>query len=66
MGFFKRRPDFFNLLLTHSQKMQEGLKALVDFMEEPSRAKGLVVDKVEREADEHFRSLGQRVSEDDQ
>jgi predicted phosphate transport protein (TIGR00153 family) len=57
MIFFKKRPDFFNLLLTHSQKMQEGLKALADFMEEPSRDKGLVVDKVEREADELRRQL---------
>src|SRR5579862_6647969 len=57
MGFFKKRPDFFNLLFTHAQKMQEGLKALVDFMEEPCRERGIVVDKREREADDLRRHL---------
>ena len=57
MGFFKKRPDFFNLLLTHAQKMQEGLKALVDFMEEPCRERGVLVDKIEREADDLRRSM---------
>jgi len=57
MGFFRKRPDFFNLLLTHAQKSQEGLKALVDFMEEPCREKGVVVDRVEREADDLRRHL---------
>jgi uncharacterized protein Yka (UPF0111/DUF47 family) len=57
MGFFRKGPDFFNLLLTHAQKMQESLKALIAFIDEPCRDKGLFVEKLEREADELRRHL---------
>jgi predicted phosphate transport protein (TIGR00153 family) len=62
MNFFKKRPDFFNLLLTQAQKMQEALKTLIDFIEEPTRDKGLVVEKMEHEADDLRRQLVEELN----
>lgn len=57
MLWFTKRHDFFALLLGQAEKTQEGLKALVDFVEDPSADKGFLVQEIEKDADELRREL---------
>ncbi|MBI4057544.1 MAG: DUF47 family protein, partial [Elusimicrobia bacterium] len=57
MFWFRKRYDFFKMLLSQAQKTQEGLRALCDFFESPSAEKGMVVQDLEKQADDLRRSL---------
>jgi len=57
MGFFKKKPDFFNFLLEQAQKAQEGLEALKEFAEHPCEGCADRVRQLEKEGDEIRRIL---------
>ena len=62
MAWFRKRPDFLNLLLVQAQKVEEGLRALLDFIEAPSADKGVVVEEFEEQADELRRQLVEELN----
>jgi predicted phosphate transport protein (TIGR00153 family) len=55
--WFHKRYDFFGLLLEQARVTEEGLKLLVDFVENPSEPLGIQVDLAEKRADEVRRRL---------
>lgn len=55
-SFFKKR-DFYKMLLNQAEKTEQGMAALVDFMDNPTMEKGKIVDLIEEEADEIRRVL---------
>jgi len=55
--FLPKRYDFFKRLLDQSQKTEEGLLALTNFVEDPCKEKGEKVSLAEEEADELRRIL---------
>lgn len=55
-SFFKKC-DFYKLLREQADKTEEGLQALLEFVEAPTIEKGKKVDKLEEEADEIRRIL---------
>ncbi|MBI4051013.1 MAG: DUF47 family protein [Elusimicrobia bacterium] len=57
MWWFRKRYDFFKMLLNQAEKTQEGLKALCDFFDTPSTQKGFVVQEIEKQADDLRRAL---------
>ena len=58
MLFFRRKKfDFFQLLSQQADKTQEGLKALEEFIQQPTEGRGLAVQDREKEADELRRIL---------
>lgn len=57
-NLFKRRPNrFVELLLQQAQLAEEGMLALVAYLEKPTKRRADVVDKLETEADEVRRIL---------
>lgn len=46
------RKDFYKMLSEHAEKVQEGMSALVEFLDAPTDARRKKVDKLEEEADE--------------
>lgn len=52
MLFFRRRVDFYRLLHEQARKVEEGMKALVNYMREPSYVNGQSVLLLEEEADD--------------
>ncbi|MBU0952738.1 MAG: DUF47 family protein [Elusimicrobia bacterium] len=58
-GFFwyKKRFDFIAMLVTQSQKAQEGMMLLNDFVQYPTKENGQKVYQIEEEADELRRIL---------
>ncbi len=57
-NLFKRRPNrFVELLLQQAQLAEEGMQALVAYLEKPTKRRADVVDKLETEADEVRRIL---------
>jgi len=52
MFFFRRRVDFYRLLHEQAKKVEEGMRALVTYMREPSYINGHSVQRLEEEADE--------------
>ncbi len=55
--FFPKKRDFFKMMLDHAAKTEEGLRALYEFMQDPTPEKGTRVEKIEEEADELRRLL---------
>lgn len=55
--WFRKRYDFFKMLLDQARKSEEGLKFLCDFVRAPSEFLGKEVDRTEKEADELRRQL---------
>ena len=49
---FLKKKDFYEMLSAQAQKVEEGMEALYQFMEEPSKEKGERVEQIEKEADE--------------
>jgi len=54
---FPEKKDFFKMLLDQMSKVEEGMEALVNFMENPTKENGDRVDTLESEADELRRIL---------
>ena len=54
---FPKRKDFFQMLANQTSKVEEGLMALVDFMEKPDTGNVNRVNQLEEEADELRRIL---------
>jgi len=54
---FPEKKDFFKMLLDQMSKVEEGMEALVNFMENPTKENGDRVDALESEADELRRIL---------
>jgi len=55
--WFRKRSDFYALLLAQAKKSEEGLFALCRFMEHPSPELGNSVEVIENEADDLRRNL---------
>lgn len=55
-SFFKKC-DFYKMMSDQANKTQEGLEALVDFINNPTQENGQKVNKIEEEADEARRIL---------
>src|SRR5438552_14973842 len=55
--WFRKRYDFYAMLLGQARKSEEGLKLLTDFIQTPTEAIGHHVEKTEKEADELRRLL---------
>ncbi|MEK9145908.1 MAG: DUF47 family protein, partial [Elusimicrobiota bacterium] len=55
--FRKQKYDFYELLARQAEKTLEGLKALQEFIEDPSADKGFLVQELEKQADELRRIL---------
>jgi len=55
-SFFKK-PDFYKMLSEQAAKTEEGMAALVEFINDPTPENGKKVDKLEEEADEIRRIL---------
>jgi hypothetical protein len=55
--FIPKKRDFIGLLLNQTQKVEEGMKLLYDFVESPDKGKGDKVVTAEQEADELRRIL---------
>jgi uncharacterized protein Yka (UPF0111/DUF47 family) len=55
--WFRRRFDFYRMLLEHAQVSEEGLRLLCQFMEDPRPEVGKQVEIAENQADEHRRAL---------
>jgi len=49
---FPKKKDFFKMLLEQAMKIEEGIVALLDFMNDPTEEKGKKVNILEEEADE--------------
>lgn len=64
MLFFRREKyDFYKLLLQQAEKTLEGLSALEEFIEEPSPARGLRVEELEKQADDLRRIVINAINE---
>ena len=64
MLFFSREKyDFYQLLIQQAEKTLEGLGALKEFIEEPSSARGMRVDDLEKEADDLRRIVINAINE---
>ena len=50
--FRKQKYDFYELLTRQAEKTLEGLKALQEFIDDPSADKGFLVQELEKQADE--------------
>ncbi len=57
MGIFKKKRDFIQMLCAQAEKTTEGMKALYDFIHNPTEETGEKVKKIEAEADEMRRFL---------
>jgi uncharacterized protein len=55
-SFFKKY-DFYKLMSDQADKTEEGINLLLDFMNNPSKEKASIVDRIESEADEKRRVL---------
>jgi predicted phosphate transport protein (TIGR00153 family) len=55
--WFRKRYDFYQMLLDQSRKTEEGLKLLCDFVKAPSKELGEKVETAEKQADELRRVL---------
>src|SRR4051812_37934697 len=55
--WFRKRFDFFEMLLDQARKSEEGLMLLCDFVEKPEKELGKKVEAIEKEADELRRTL---------
>ena len=55
--WFRKRYDFYAMLLGQARKSEEGLKLLCDFIQTPTDSAGFEVEKAEKEADELRRLL---------
>ncbi|OGR90715.1 MAG: hypothetical protein A2992_08500 [Elusimicrobia bacterium RIFCSPLOWO2_01_FULL_59_12] len=55
--WFRKRFDFYQMLLEQARKSEEGLKALCDFVRSPGVELGKKVDAIEKEADVLRRTL---------
>ena len=54
---YPKKRDFYKMLSDQAQKVEEGMNALFQFMEDPSEANGKRVEQIENEADELRRVL---------
>ncbi len=64
MLFFRREKyDFYKLLHQQAEKTLEGLAALKEFIDEPSSARGMRVDDLEKEADDLRRIVINAINE---
>lgn len=61
--FFPKKRDFYGMILKHAAKTEEGLKALNEFVKNPSSELGNAVDNYEKEADELRRHLVNELNE---
>lgn len=50
--FFKKRTNFYQLLHNQARKVEEGMKALVTYMENPNLINGQLVLRLEEDADD--------------
>ncbi len=57
MNFFKKKPDFYMLLMNQSEKVLEGIKALKEYAADQSPDFAEKVRSLEKEADEHRRII---------
>jgi predicted phosphate transport protein (TIGR00153 family) len=55
--WFRKRFDFYQLLLDQAKKSEEGLRQLCRFMQNPNEISGQHVEQIEKEADELRRVL---------
>ena len=51
-SFFQRKVDFYKLLSAQAHKVEEGMRALVTYIRNPTLIKGRAVLRLEEEADE--------------
>lgn len=52
MIFFRKKSNFYELLLNQARKVEEGMKALVTYMKDPRLLNGRAVLRLEEEADD--------------
>lgn len=52
MIFFRKRPDFYKMLLDQARKVEEGMIALVDYIRNPALLNGRKVLRLEEDADD--------------
>ena len=52
MIFFRKKRDFYRMMSDHADKVEEGMKALVEYMKDPELMKGKTVLRLEEEADD--------------
>jgi len=57
MYFFKKKPDFYALLMNQSEKVLEGIKALKEYAGNQCPECADAVKRLEKEADEHRRII---------
>lgn len=57
MNFFKKKPDFYALLMNQSEKVLEGVKALKEYATNQCPDCAETVKSLEKEADEHRRII---------
>jgi predicted phosphate transport protein (TIGR00153 family) len=57
MYFFKKKPDFYALLMSQSEKVLEGIKALKEYATNQCPDCAEAVKRLEKEADEHRRII---------
>jgi uncharacterized protein len=55
--WFRKRYDFYKMLLDQARKTEEGLQLLCDFVKAPSKERGEKVETAEKQADELRRVL---------
>lgn len=63
MFFFRPRINFYKLLHNQARKVEEGMKALVIFMREPSYINGKSVQRLEEEADELRANIAKELND---
>lgn len=55
--WFRKRYDFFQMLLDQARMSEQGLKLLCDFVQSPAEALGAQVEQTEKQADDLRRAL---------